>query len=58
MEVQTQWRISFGGLVGLDMTAVSTIADILGIELTPPTYKILKGLELHILQQQRTKQQD
>ena len=55
LEVQTQWRISFGVRTGLDMAAVKAIAELLQIELTPPTYKILRGLEMHLLQQMPAK---
>jgi len=54
LEIQTQWRISFGVRTGLDMTAVKAVAELLEIELTPPTYRILRGLELHTLQNVKT----
>jgi hypothetical protein len=44
--VQTQWRVSFGGLVGLDYPAMFQMADRLGIETPPGMLSKIKALEL------------
>ena len=41
--MQTQWRTSFGGLVGLDYTAVLGLLDRLKID---PDGEIFEGLQI------------
>jgi hypothetical protein len=41
----TQWRTSFGGVVGLDYCAFFHISETLGIEITEDTLKYLKMIE-------------
>jgi hypothetical protein len=47
--VQTQWRVSFGGLVGLDYPAMFQMAEFLGIEMSPGTLAKVKALEIATL---------
>lgn len=59
LDVQTQWRVGgFGVRTGLDMTAVRAVAEILEIELTPVTYRLLRGLELHMLSKSAAESKD
>lgn len=46
----TQWRTSFGGVVGIDYTAVSIIARAMDIRLTPCLMEKLKKLEMYELE--------
>jgi hypothetical protein len=50
--VNTQWRVSNGGIVGLDYTAVFAIAEVYGIELTPALCRKIKALEIHEIRRQ------
>lgn len=43
----TQWRTSFGGVVGIDYTAVFYIAQAMDIEITPALMEKLKRLEMY-----------
>ncbi len=47
--VQTQWRTSFGGLVGLDYTAVYQVAEMFRLEWNPRLWNGLRLLEMHYL---------
>ncbi len=50
--VNTQWRVSNGGIVGLDYTAVFAIAEVYGIELTPALCRKIKALEIYEIRRQ------
>lgn len=43
--ISTQWRTSFGGLIGLDYTAVTKVAEIEDVEITPCFLEKIKALE-------------
>lgn len=43
--VATQWRMGFGGVVGLDYSALNIAANILDIELTPEIFSKIQILE-------------
>lgn len=47
--VCTQWRTSFGGVVGLDYTAVLAMARAMEIDVTPAVMDKLKQLEMYEL---------
>jgi hypothetical protein len=49
LAVQTQWRVSFGGAIGLDYGAVFACADVLGIEMTAGLFAQLQALEAETL---------
>lgn len=44
IRVQTQWRTSFGGLVGLDYTAVLATLD--RLKIADPDGEIFEGIQL------------
>jgi hypothetical protein len=46
---QTQWRTHFGGLLGLDYTAVESVARALGIPWDMQTLGGIRALELYEL---------
>jgi len=48
----TQWRVSFGGVVGLDYTAVVQIADIYAIDLGDRLFDKLRIIERQVLLKQ------
>lgn len=50
--MQTQVRTSFGGVVGLDYTAVLAMAEVYGWEITPYDMDGLQALEYDMLEQQ------
>jgi len=50
--VQTQWRVAFGGVVGLDYGAVCATAEMMLIEVTPVVFARLQRLEGATLQRQ------
>lgn len=45
LAAQTQWRASFGGLIGLDYPAVFQLAELYGIEMTPGMMSKVQALE-------------
>lgn len=49
LAVQTQWRVSFGGLLGLDYPAMFQMAEFMGIEMSPGALAKIKALELSTL---------
>lgn len=49
LAVQTQWRVSFGGLVGLDYPAMFQMAEFMGIEMSAGTLAKIKALEMATL---------
>jgi hypothetical protein len=49
LAVQTQWRASFGGLLGLDYPAMFQMAEFLGVEMSPGTLAKMKALEFSTL---------
>ena len=52
-EINTQWRSTAFGLIGLDYIAVAAEAARIGIELTQCNMKKIKALESFSLKQQR-----
>ena len=52
MAVQTQWRTSFGGLIGLDYLAVENVARILKIDLDDWNLEKIQAMEKHVLRKQ------
>jgi hypothetical protein len=52
----TQWRITSGGLVGLDYTAVHEVAGTLDIEMIPATLSKIRALEAWTLRHEREQQ--
>ncbi len=46
----TQWRVCFGGVYGLDYTAVKSIADGMGVEMNPALIQKIKRLESYELE--------
>jgi hypothetical protein len=46
----TQWRVCFGGIYGMDFTAVKSIADSMGITMYPSLLSKLKQLESYELE--------
>jgi hypothetical protein len=50
--VQTQWRATFKGLIGLDYVAVAAEAKRMGIDLSHCTMKKIKALESAVLEDQ------
>ena len=50
--VSSQWRTTFGGLVGLDFGAVREIANLLDVDLTRDIFEKLRTLELATLERQ------
>ena len=53
--VQTQWRASGFGLVGLDYNAVLKMAELAEIPLTVPTLHKIQALEGAVLESQNKK---
>lgn len=52
LTAQTQWRVAFGGAVGLDYTAVAECARWLGIELrSPRVWRGMQALEREALRE-------
>lgn len=45
ISAQTQWRISFGGYVGLDYVGVEATARLLRVELEPDLFRRVQVLE-------------
>jgi hypothetical protein len=43
--LKTQWRTSFGGVVGIDYTAIPFVSDSLDIVITPNMLQKIKALE-------------
>ena len=56
--VQTQWRVSGFGLVGLDYNAMLKMADLAEIPLTIPTLHKLQALEGAVRESQNKKGQN
>jgi len=54
--IQTQWRVSFGGLVGLDYNAVFQVVDRFNFRWTPRLWNGLQMLEAETLKLQQEKQ--
>jgi hypothetical protein len=51
LAVQTQWRATFGGLLGLDYPAMFQMAEFMGVEMSPGVFAKIKALELATLKQ-------
>ncbi|WMW64392.1 DUF1799 domain-containing protein [Nitratidesulfovibrio liaohensis] len=49
MAVCTQWRTGFGGLVGLDYSAMYRVAETLNVQITPQVLEKIQLLELDTL---------
>ncbi len=49
--VQTQLRVSFGGIVGVDYTAVRHVAEMLGIEMDTAMLHKMQALEAVLLKE-------
>ena len=47
--VQTQWRVSFNGPIGLDYVAVIKVAEVYGIKITPKLFRRIQALEFDAL---------
>ena len=56
--IQTQWRVAFGGLVGLDYPAVFQVAAVMGIEIDDLILKKVQGLELHVIAESGKKEEE
>lgn len=56
-EINTQWRSTAFGLIGLDYIAVAAEAKRIGIDLTQCTMSKIKALEAEVLKEQK-KQSD
>ena len=50
--IQTQWRVSFAGLTGLDYLSVKEVAGVMGIDWGEDNFLKIKGLEWHELYKQ------
>ena len=46
---QTQWRMGFGGPVGLDYTALFRVAEMLGLEVDARCLELIQVLEMDSL---------
>ena len=57
LAIQTQWRVAFGGLVGLDYPAVFQVAAVLGIEIDDLILKKIQGLEIHVVAESNKKEE-
>jgi len=53
--VQTQWRVSFAGMTGLDYLAVKEVAAVVGIDWDEEIFTKIKGVEWHELYKQSEK---
>ena len=49
--VQTQLRVSFGGIIGVDYTAVHHVAEALGIEMDTAMLHKMQALEAALLKE-------
>ena len=49
MACRTQWRTGFGGITGLDYTAVQNVAGVLGIRLNARCLELVQVLEMAAL---------
>jgi hypothetical protein len=47
--LQTQWRVSFGGLVGLDYNVIDRVAKWSGIPMNAARFEYLQSLEAEFL---------
>lgn len=54
--VSTQWRASFGGLLGLDYSAVARVAEIHGFDLDDRLFGKLQTMERQVLLRQEEDQ--
>lgn len=54
--VNTQWRVTFGGITGLDYNALKVVADALDVPLTPGILQAIKALEMWTLDYQSKEQ--
>lgn len=43
--VQTQYNYTFGGIIGLNYQSMCTVADILGVEISPSLFAKIRALE-------------
>jgi hypothetical protein len=58
LEVETQWRMSFSGRVGLDYTVLYQEADRMGIDMEGSTRRKVQYLERLELSRQHEKKDD
>ena len=49
--MQTQLRVSFGGIVGVDYTAVHHVAEMLGVEMDTAMLHKMQALEAVLLKE-------
>lgn len=54
--VNTQWRVTFGSLTGLDYVALKVVTDALDIDLSPGILHSIKALEMWTLDYQSKEQ--
>lgn len=52
-KINTQWRVGFGGVVGLDYAAIPYIAEVMDYEITPVDLDKIKVLEIYTLKKQK-----
>ena len=55
--VNTQWRVTFGAMIGLDYNALKVVTDTLDVTLTPGILQAIKALEMWTLDYQAKEQQ-
>lgn len=54
--VNTQWRVTFGSITGLDYVALKVVTDALDIDLSPGILHSIKALEMWTLDYQSKEQ--
>lgn len=55
--VNTQWRVTFGAITGLDYNALKIVTEALDVPLTPGILQAIKALEMWTLDYQSKEQQ-
>lgn len=55
--VNTQWRVTFGSITGLDYNALKIVTEALDVPLTPGILQAIKALEMWTLDYQSKEQQ-
>ncbi|MCF8094473.1 MAG: DUF1799 domain-containing protein [Desulfobacteraceae bacterium] len=55
--LQSQWRVSGFGIVGLDYSQIWPVAEMLEIEVTPDVFRKIRMLEAEELKEQAEKPQ-
>lgn len=55
--VNTQWRVTFGTITGLDYNALKIVMEALDVSLTPGILQAIKALEMWTLDYQSKEQQ-